>query len=267
MKKILISYSLFLISYFSFAQQYKCYPTNWFTGMKWNKVQVMIHGDAIANAAKGYSINYPGVKIEKVNKVENVNYVFLDLIISPNAKPGMVKIKVNKSNSSFDILFELKARRSGNGFSYAQGVTSSDLIYLLMPDRFSNGDPSNDKFSDLRDTVVDRSNSLLRHGGDIKGIVNHLDYIKDLGVTTLWLTPVFENDMPAEQEPPGPVSGYHGYWITDHYTVDKRYGGNEAYLKMVDAAHKKGLKVIQDAVYNHVGMEHWFVKDMPMKTG
>ena len=265
MKKILVSYFLFFVFYSSVAQGYKCYPTNWWIGMKWNKVQVMVHGDAIANAAKGYSINYPGVKIIKVNKVENVNYIFLDLTISPNAKPGIVKIKVNKANSSFDIPFELKARRVGNGSSYAQGVTSADLIYLLMPDRFSNGDPSNDKFSDMRDTVVDRSNSLLRHGGDIIGIVNHLDYIKDLGVTTLWLTPVVENDMPAEQEPPGPVSGYHGYWITDHYTVDKRYGGNEAYLKMVDAAHKKGLKVIQDAVYNHVGKEHWFVKDMPMK--
>jgi len=263
MKKILISYFLFSISYSAFSQEYKCYPTNWWTGMKWNKVQVMVHGDAIANAAKGYTINYPGVKIEKVNKVENVNYVFLDLIISPNAKPGTIKIKVNKANSSFDIPFELKARRMGNGTSYAQGVTSSDFIYLLMPDRFSNGDPSNDKFSYMRDTVVDRSNSLLRHGGDIKGIVNHLDYLKDLGVTTLWLTPVVENNMPAEQEPPGPVSGYHGYWITDHYTVDKRYGSNDDYKNMVNATHKKGLKVIQDAVYNHVGIEHWFVKDPP----
>ena len=226
--------------------------------MKWNKVQVMIHGDAIANAAKGYTINYPGVKIEKVNKVENVNYVFLDLTISPNAKPGMVKIKVNKANSSFDIPFELKARRIGNGTSYAQGVTSKDFIYLILPDRFSNGDPSNDKVPGMRDQSLNRDTVFNRHGGDLQGIENHLDYLQKLGITTLWLNPVLENDMPNRTE--------HGYAFTDHYKIDARLGGEKAYQNLIDATHAKGMKIIQDAVYNHVGLYHFTVQDMPMKN-
>jgi glycosidase len=118
----------------------------------------------------------------------------------------------------------------------------------------------------MRDTALDRTNPLLRHGGDLRGITNHLDYFKDLGVTTLWLTPVVQNDMPLEKEPVGMLSGYHGYWITDHYQVDKRLGGKEAYVELIEAAHKKGLKIIQDAVYNHVGEFQWFVTDPPMKA-
>ena len=231
--------------------------------MKWNKVQVMIHGDGIAG--NDISMAYPGVKLDKVNKVENANYVFLDLVIAPTAKPGIIKIKINKKSKPFSIDFEIKAKRKGQGKDFAQGVNSKDFIYLLMPDRFSNGDTSSDRFTDMRDTTLDRSSSLIRHGGDIKGITNHLDYFKELGVTTLWLTPVVQNDMPQEKEPGGLLSGYHGYWITEHYKVDKRLGGSEAYKNLVEAAHKKGLKIIQDAVYNHVGEYHWFVLDPPMK--
>ena len=146
MKKI---YIFFLITFFlltSISAQYtsySCYPTNWWTGMKWNKVQVVIHGKDVANS-NAYTINYPGVKLEKVNMVENNNYVFLDLIIYPTAKPGIIKIKTKDHT----IDFELKNRRSGNGVTYAQGVTSKDLIYLIMPDRFSNGDPSNDRIAE-----------------------------------------------------------------------------------------------------------------------
>ena len=245
---------------------YKCYPTNWWVGMQNSSLQLMLHGDAIANAAGGFSINYPGVKIIKVNKVENVNYVFLDIIISKTAKPGMVKVSVNRQASSFDIAFELKERRTReNGKTRIQGVTSSDFIYLLMPDRFANAVESNDTYADMLDTVADRSNSLFRHGGDLQGITNHLDYFKELGITTLWLTPVVKNDMPTETEPPGLVSGYHGYWITDHYEIDKRFGGAKAYHELIEAAHKKGLKIIQDAVYNHVGEKNWLITDMPMK--
>lgn len=267
MKSVFIFYIFLCCINQSFAQQsnYKCYPTNWWVGMKWDKVQVMIHGDAIANAGNVFSIAYPGVKIDKINKVENVNYVFLDLTISATAKPGIVKIKVNKKDNPFTIDFEIKPRRKGQGVNFAQGVNSKDFIYLVMPDRFSNGDVSNDKFMDMHDTALDRNNSLLRHGGDIKGITNHLDYFKELGITTLWLTPVVQNDMPLEKEPSGLLSGYHGYWITDHYEIDKRLGGKEAYINLVEAAHKKGLKIIQDAVYNHVGEYHWFVLDPPMK--
>lgn len=258
-------FSLPIVFGITFAQtaEIKSYPTNWWVGMKNPKLQLMVHATDIGNAT-GFSTNYPGIKIEKVNKVENKNYVFLDLVIS-SGKPGIVIIKVNPASFN-DISFELKARRKNeNGKSRIQGVNASDLIYLIMPDRFSNGDPSNDQFADMRDPVLDRSNSLLRHGGDLQGITNHLDYIKDLGVTALWLTPVVENNMPTEKEPPGAVSGYHGYWITDHYEIDKRFGGKRAYVSMIEEAHKKGLKVIGDAVYNHVGQDHWFIHDRPMK--
>ena len=259
MKKIVSIFLTLQLSVFVFAQNegYQCYPTNWWVGMKWNKVQVMIHGDAIANAGKGYSINYPGVKIEKVHKVENTNYIFLDLSIAAATKPGIVKIGVNKLNSSFDIPFELKARRQGNGISFAQGVTSKDFMYLIMPDRFSNGDESNDRVPGMRDQSLRRDTVFNRHGGDLKGILNHLDYLQSLGVTALWLNPVIENDMDDRTE--------HGYAFTDHYKVDRRLGGEKAYQELIDAMHKKGMKMIQDAVYNHVGIRHVTVEDQPMK--
>ncbi|MEO6452868.1 MAG: alpha-amylase family glycosyl hydrolase [Ginsengibacter sp.] len=271
MKKLLIlSHFLFLIPYFSFPQAIKCYPTNWWVGMKWNKLQLVIHetnhNTILAVDKLVVNSSSSDLKIIKVNKVENKRYLFLDVAISPNARPQTVTISFGGviKNEWRKILFELKARRNGTGTSYAQGITSKDFIYLIMPDRFSNGDPSNDRFIDMRDTLLDRNNSMLRHGGDIKGITNHLDYFKELGVTALWLTPVMQNDMPLEKEPVGMLSGYHGYWITDHYEIDKRFGGKQAYLDLVEAAHKKGLKIIQDAVYNHVGEYHWFVLDPPM---
>jgi glycosidase len=235
---------------------YKCYPTNWWTGMKWNKVQIMIHGNDIANGDE-YTINYPGVKLAKINKVENKNYVFLDLNISSSAKPGTLKIRVKEKQSSFDIDFELKPRRIGNGIAYAQGVTSKDFIYLIMPDRFSNGDTTNDLIPGMRDQSHNRDSIYDRHGGDLKGIENHLNYLKSLGVTTLWLNPVILNDMPYRTE--------HGYAFTDHYTIDPRIGGEKAYQDLIDDAHSKNMKIIQDAVYNHVGSYHFTVLDPPMK--
>jgi neopullulanase len=225
--------------------------------MKWNKVQIMIHGNDIGNG-DAYTINYPGVKLEKVNKVENKNYVFLDINISPITKPGMLKIKVKEKQSSFDIDFELKKRRAGNGTAFAQGVTSKDFIYLIMPDRFSNGDTTNDRIPGMRDQSLDRDSVYARHGGDLKGIDNHLDYLKSLGVTTLWLNPVIVNDMPNRTE--------HGYAFTDHYTIDPRIGGEKMYQKLIDDVHSKNMKIIQDAVYNHVGSYHFTVLDPPMKS-
>jgi glycosidase len=133
-----------------------------------------------------------------------------------------------------------------------------------MPDRFSNGDTSNDIVNSYRDRTCDRRNKFARHGGDFKGILDHIGYLDELGVTTLWLTPVLENDMPRMNEWSNSVAGYHGYWFTDHYQVDKRFGGNEGYRAFCDALHQRGMKVIQDAVYNHVGDHHWFVLDPPM---
>ncbi|MGN6801301.1 MAG: glycoside hydrolase family 13 protein [Ginsengibacter sp.] len=258
MKKI--TFFFFLTFSFSilFAQNssYHCYPTNWWTGMKWHKVQIMIHGNDIGNA-NAYTINYPGVKLDKAEKVENINYVFLDIDITSTAKPGLVKINVKKSGSSFTINFPLDKRREGDGTQFAQGVTSKDFIYLIMPDRFSNGDTTNDRVAGMRDQSLDRDTVYARHGGDLKGIENHLDYLKSLGVTALWLNPVIENDMPDRTE--------HGYAFTDHYKIDPRIGGEKAYHELIDAAHAKNIKIIQDAVYNHIGSYHFTVLDPPMK--
>src|SRR5262249_201246 len=151
----------------------------------------------------------PYVKLVKVNRVENKNYVFLDVIISPSAKPGKFKIHEKNEAGEGDIEFELKPRRPGKGTAFAQGVTSKDFVYLLMPDRFSNGDTTNDRIAGMRDQSLDRSDFFARHGGDLQGVINHLDYLKDLGVTTVWMTPVIENDMPNRTE--------HGYAFTNHY--------------------------------------------------
>jgi glycosidase len=255
-KFYVVFFLLVVISYSSFSQN--CYPNNWWVGMKWNKVQIMVHATAIADALQNVTTNYPGVKILKINKVENKNYFFLDVAIAPTAKPGIVKFLINKTGQSFTVNFELKARRPGKGQSYAQGVTSKDFIYLIMPDRFSNGDESNDKIAGMRDQTLNRDTVFNRHGGDLQGINNHLDYLQDLGVTTLWLNPVIENDMPERTE--------HGYAFTNHYKVDPRLGGEKAYHDLITATHKRGMKIIQDAVYNHVGLYHFTIQDMPMKN-
>ena len=224
--------------------------------MKWNKVQIMIHGKGIGNG-KAYTINYPGVKLEKVNEAENSNYVFLTIDITPAAQAGTLKIKINGRDSSFNIDFPIKERRIGNGTSFAQGITSRDFIYLIMPDRFSDGDTGNDRVVGMRDQSLNRDSVYSRHGGDLKGIENHLDYLKSLGVTTLWLNPVIENDMPQ--------TSYHGYAFTNQYKIDPRFGGEKAYHKLIDAIHSKGMKIIQDAVYNHEGSYNFSVLDPPMK--
>jgi neopullulanase len=243
----------------SFAQNnLNVYPTHWFAGMKDSKLQLVIRSQT--DLPKSVSINYPGIRVIETVQPENKHYLFVYLQLSAAVKPGEVQIKIGSER----ITYQIRARRPTTG-KHAQGVTSKDFIYLLMPDRFSNGDPSNDKFRDLRDTASDRKNPFLRHGGDFKGIANHFDYFSELGVTTLWLMPVIENDMPQMSEWNNSVAGYHGYWFTDHYQVDKRLGGNEGYKEFVEQAHSKGLKIIQDAVYNHIGSHHWIALDPPQK--
>ncbi len=255
-----ITLPILLFYYFCFAQNdVKVYPSSWWTGMKNTHLQLMIHGNNIGKAS--YKIEYPGVRLDSSLRIINPNYLFLNLTIGPDAKPGVIKINFNGGN--YILNFALDQRAPGKGTAYARGINSSDFIYLLMPDRFSNGDPNNDHYANMRDTVADRNNPLSRHGGDLQGIINHLDYFQQLGVTALWLTPVLENDMPLEKEPNGWLSGYHGYWFTDHYEIDKRFGGKEAYLKLVSSAHARGLKIIQDAVYNHIGAAHWIMSDPP----
>jgi len=230
-------------------------PMFWWVGMKNPKLQLLVHGKDIS----GYTaaLDYPGVKLVESHKVENPNYLFIDLEIAADAKAGKFPINflVNGKKVA-TYTYELKTRDASA--SRIQGVTNKDFIYLLMPDRFSNGDKSNDKVKGLAEQTLDRQAMYSRHGGDIQGVINHFDYLKELGVTTVWMTPEIENDMTH--------ASYHGYAATDHYKIDPRYGTNELYKTYVDKAHTAGLKIIKDIVHNHMGTGHWIFKDMPMKS-
>jgi glycosidase len=230
-------------------------PMNWWVGMHNPKLQLLIHGNQIA----GYEvrIDYPGVKLLEVHKVENPNYLFADLEISATAKAGKMTIGFFLNGKKrFENVYELKDRTQNA--NRIQAVTNKDLIYLLMPDRFSNGDPKNDVVKGMKETKLNRDSMYYRHGGDLQGVINKLDYLKDLGITALWMTPEIENDMS--------LASYHGYAATDHYKIDPRYGSLALYKTLVDKVHEKGMKIVKDIVHNHMGTEHWFFKDMPMKN-
>lgn len=242
---------------FSIAQYAKLYPTNWWVGMKWNKVQILVYGEYDGFNKETVRINYPGVKVLKTTPLENGKYMAIDVEIASTTKPGDVIVEFLQNGKGHAVKWPLEKRRTGLGTSYAQGVNSSDFVYLLMPDRFSNGDESNDHVAGMRDQSLNRNKIYDRHGGDLQGVINHLDYLKKLGVTTVWMTPVLENDQPDRTE--------HGYAFTDHYAIERRIGGAEKYLQLSDELHKHGMKLIQDAVYNHVGSKHITFLDQPMK--
>jgi glycosidase len=228
-------------------------PPFWWVGMEYNEIQLLIHGTNIAGAE--VKSGSEKIKINEIHQVENADYLFVDISIDPSAKSGFYPLRFeSKGEDPVTIPYELKERMYlGNG---KQGFTSSDAIYLLMPDRFSNGDPANDNAEGMLEKA-DRTNPNGRHGGDIAGIRNHLDYIADMGFTALWINPLLENNMPAYS--------YHGYAITDFYRIDPRFGSNEEYMNLVEEAHRCGLKVIMDMVFNHCGTNHWFIQDLPMK--
>ena len=201
------------------------------------------------------STSYAGVIIQSLSHFKNSHYVAANVVIASTAKMGDIKFVVNNGVQTETVSWPLKGRRPGKGTSFAQGVNQSDFIYFLMPDRFSNGDVKNDRLPGLRDQTLNRDSIYHRHGGDLQGVNNHLDYLQQMGVTTLWMTPVIENDMPNRTE--------HGYAFTNHYAIEKRFGGEVAYLQLSDALHQRGMKLIQDAVYNHVGRFHFLVQDAP----
>ncbi len=240
------------------AQTIEAYPTNWFVQMKYNKVQILLRKPSAFKVNPKVEINYPGVSLLKTHYFANPNYIAIDVEISKTAKPGQVQLKIQDGGQITSFNWTLKARRTGNGTHFAQGVNSKDFIYFLMPDRFSNGDKSNDRIVGLKDQSLNRDSIFLRHGGDLQGVLNHLDYLQGLGVTSLWMTPVVENDMPNRTE--------HGYAATNQYAIDKRFGGDAAYLKLSEALHQRGMKLIQDIVYNHSGRFHFLVQDAPDKT-
>ncbi|MBC7650569.1 MAG: cyclomaltodextrinase N-terminal domain-containing protein, partial [Deinococcales bacterium] len=241
----------------SMSQNIDVYPSSWWVGMKWNKVQLLIQANNSNLAKQQLSIKYPGVTITKVHQLDNNKYIAVDIVIAPGAKAGNVPLVFNNNGTKTFVMWPLQARRKGMGTQFAKGVNSSDFIYFLMPDRFSNGDSNNDKVAGLRDQSLNRDSMYLRHGGDLQGVINHLDYLQSLGVTTLWMTPVLENDMPNRTE--------HGYAFTNNYKIDARYGGAAAYKKLSDALHQRGMKLIQDAVYNHTGSFHHTFTEQPTK--
>ena len=226
-------------------------PPYWWTGMKNHHLQLMVHGNRLAETSP--VVNYPGVKLESVLHVQSPNYLFINLIIETDAKPGKVTISFMKGKKTVVSLpYELKQRDASLGSH--EGFDASDVIYLLMPDRFANGDTTNDDVAGMLEKA-DRNNPNGRHGGDIKGIEDHLDYLSDLGATAVWINPLLENNQPAYS--------YHGYAMTDFYKVDPRFGSNNDYIILVQEAHKKGLKVIQDMVFNHCGTNYFWKDDLP----
>jgi glycosidase len=246
---------LFVLSLQVSSAQPKFYPTHWWCDMVWNEVQLIVRGEEDLSG-DSVIVDYPGVQLHSRVRFENSHYLALNLSISSQARPGQVKIICrNRKNKSKTWLWELKSRRPGRGIDFAQGVTAKDFIYLLMPDRFSNGDPTNDRLPGMRDQSLDRSNYFHRHGGDIQGVLNHLDYLQDMGVTALWMTPVLENDRSSRSE--------HGYGFTNQYAIEPRFGGDLAYKNLSDALHARGMKLVHDAVYNHVDVDHVLHRDKP----
>lgn len=234
----------------------KLEPENWWVGFNDPNLQILVYGPNISEAR--VSIQYEGVRLASTVAAENPNYLFLNLIISEDAKPGTVPITFRNGRRTHVHQYPLLERSRST--TRAQGFDASDVIYLIMPDRFANGDPSNDNIPGMLEQT-DRNEEYGRHGGDLKGISNALGYIRDLGMTAIWLNPIFENDMPPNYEIG--AGFYHGYAATDMYRVDRRLGTNEEFVALVEESQRMGMKVIMDMIHNHVGTHHWFIKDMP----
>ena len=238
------------------AQNITVYPTHWWVGMKNKNVQLLVHNPATFGSKLAVSTAYSGVQVTGTTIFANRQYIAINLNIANTAKAGAFTLNIKNANGqNTPLTYTLKPRRTGNGTTYAQGLTCADLMYLILPDRYSNGDESNDRVAGMQDQSLRRDTVYNRHGGDLKGIQNHLNYFTELGITALWLNPVIVNDMPTRTE--------HGYSFTNHYQIEPRLGGEAAYLNLINAAHKKGIKIIQDAVYNHVGSEHILFKNLP----
>ena len=229
-------------------------PTNWWVGLKTPELQLVVYGPQIGTTTPSLDA-YPGVTLTSTDKPTNPNYLLLNLTVSSSAQPGRLKLRF-KGKKALVYEYELKARR--NPQTTAQGVTAADVIYLIMPDRFANGDPTNDIVKGTQEAHLNRDSSRTRHGGDLAGIRQHLDYLQDLGVTALWLNPVVENDQPKES--------YHGYAFTDFYRIDPRLGTNADYVTLVAECHKRGLKMVQDVVLNHLGNRNYLFRDAPDKA-
>ncbi|GAA4932672.1 glycoside hydrolase family 13 protein [Algibacter agarivorans] len=229
-------------------------PPNWWVGLKNTELQILVKHPNISEATP--EVSYQGVTLKEVHKADSPNYLFIDLHIAPDTKAGKFNITFKQDNKA-DLMhtYEFKSRKKPSE-DYI-GFNSSDVIYLITPDRFANGNTSNDINENLLEKTIDRSDDYARHGGDIKGITNHLDYISDLGFTAIWPCPLLTNDMPQ--------GSYHGYAMTDFYEIDPRFGTLEAYKELASKSAEKGMKLVMDQVANHCGVEHWWMRDLPFK--
>lgn len=228
-------------------------PPNWWVGFENTELQLLVYGQDIGHLKP--VVEYPGVSVKHVVRTENDHYLFLYLNVSPNTRPG--KFPIIFTSKGLEVLrhdYELLARKAGA--AEVAGFDNTDVMYLITPDRFANGDPENDAVAEMKEGL-NREYKGGRHGGDIKGIQDNLDYIVDMGFTAIWVNPVLENNM--EQY------SYHGYSTTDFYRVDPRFGSNETYRNLGAAAGAKGVKLIMDMILNHCGSNHWFVLDPPTK--
>ena len=230
----------------------KVAPSFWWAGMKNPELQILLYGEDLA--LSDVSVSGEGIYLKETGRQDNPNYLLLYLDLS-EAKAQTFQILLKHGKKKLQIPYELKSRvRRGED---VKGFTSEDVLYLIMPDRFANGNPENDVVDGMREKKIDRADSFARHGGDIQGISNHLDYIADLGVTAIWLNPTQENDMES--------GSYHGYAITDYYQIDRRFGSNEDFCALVEKAHERNLKVVMDMIFNHCGSENYLFRDKPSK--
>lgn len=237
------------------AQQFtieRIEPPNWWAKMEHDTVQVLIYGKNIADV--DIFPQHGPIDITNVHKAESPNYLFIDIYISKEISSDYnFEIGFSKGNQDTVIKYPILARENSN--NKYQGFDQNDIMYLIMADRFCDGNPANNKVGDSLDQFTEK-NLDGRKGGDIEGITSKLEYLKNLGITSIWITPMLENNM---------WMSYHGYAATDLYKIDPRFGSNELYKELVDEAHHKGLKIIMDHVSNHIGINHWWMKDLPFK--
>lgn len=229
-------------------------PPSWWVGMHEPSLQLMVHGDRIAE--RDLILTYPGVSVLGVTRLANPNYLFINLEIGAQTKAGTIDLQLRSKLDEHDVLhypYPLQTRKEGS--AQRRGFDTSDVILDIVPDRFANGDSSNDNQPGMPDLANRRSDAKGRHGGDIQGMEQHLDYLAAMGFTVIWPTPLLENNQPSHS--------YHGYAITDQYKIDARFGSNESYRHFVQVAKSKGLGVIQDIVLNHIGSGHWWMQDLP----
>jgi glycosidase len=226
-------------------------PLSWWVGMN-TPLQLMINGQGVASYDVAILPEGQGVEVAAVHKADSPNYLFVDVAIAEDAKAGEYTLRFTNGRTKYDVSYLIEERREGS--RERESFTTADFVYLIMPDRFANGDVSNDNTDDTAEKV-NRSNPGRRHGGDLQGMIDHLDYIADLGATAIWSTPLLLDDENG--------ASYHGYSCSDYYRIDPRYGSNELYKKYVEECHNRGIKVIMDIVPNHSSTTHWWYDDQP----